>query len=201
MLSVALVVEFPQARDDHCYPWASVDTYLRRTRRAVIRSAESRPSQNSDRVSLRSISHPHRRHTESATPDLFQVAEDFIVHPPPAAGRSVGTYRTQPAWTSRNQPARQCPRKGCYVAADLPRARPTSGTVSFGPDTTASRRSGNIAPREPAKAPAVVTYPRHCVAVLTATSTTATAPPSPPQRRRRWAVPYRNPDGVSHSLR
>jgi hypothetical protein len=60
-------------------------------------------------------------------------------------------------------------------------ALPTSGTVSFGIDTTASRRSGIIASRESAKPPQlVVTYSTATASPSpSATSTTAAALPTP----------------------
>jgi phosphatidylinositol-3-phosphatase len=105
----------------------------------------------------------------------------FVVHACTGSWEEESvTYGTQPACDSTVLARSDTTlRKGRYAAADLPvSAVPTSGAVSFGLDTTASRRSGSIASRESAKAPQlVVTYSNATAAPSpTATSTTATAP-------------------------
>jgi hypothetical protein len=180
---------------------ASADTYLSTdSPGSNFGSAESLTiSQNSDRVLLRfNLALPTGATIESATLQTYSEVADkanFIVHPSTGSWEEASvTYRTQPAWDSKELARSDSGlRKGRYVAADLPvSAVPTSGTVSFGLDTTASRRSGSIASRESAKAPQlVVTYSRATAPPSpTTTSTTATAQPSPTA----------TPTGVSHTL-
>ena len=179
---------------------ASADTYLSTdSPGSNFGSAESLTiSQNSDRVLLRfNLALPTGATIESATLQTYSAVADkanFIVHPSTGSWEEASvTYRTQPAWDSKELARSDSAlRKGRYVAADLPvSAVPTSGTVSFGLDTTASRRSGSITSRESAKAPQlVVTYSTTTAPSPTATSTTATAPPSPSATST----------GVSHTL-
>jgi hypothetical protein len=205
---------------------ASADTYLSTdSPGSNFGSAESLTiSQNSDRVLLRfNLALPTGATIESATLQTYSEAADkanFIVHPSTGSWDEASvTYQTQPAWDSKELARSDSAlRKGRYVAADLPvSAVPTSGTVSFGLDTTASRRSGNIASRESAKAPQlVVTYSRATAPSPSATSTTATGQPSPtatsttatgqpsPTATSTTATgqpsPTATPTGVSHTL-
>jgi hypothetical protein len=193
---------------------ASADTYLSTdSPGSNFGSAESLTiSQNSDRVLLRfNLALPTGATIESATLQTYSEVADkanFIVHPSTGSWEEASvTYRTQPAWDSKELARSDSAlRKGRYVAADLPvSAVPTSGTVSFGLDTTASRRSGSIASRESAKAPRlVVTYSRATASPSpTATSTTATAPPSPTTTSTTATAqpsPTATPTGVSHTL-
>jgi phosphatidylinositol-3-phosphatase len=169
---------------------ASADTYLSiDSPHSNFGSAESLAiSHKSQRALLRfELALPAGAKIESATLQTYSEVRDkahFIVYA--SAGRwdeeSV-TYGTQPAWDSSELARSHTTlRKGKYAAADLPLwAVPTSGTVSFRLDTTASRRSGSIASRESAKAPQlVVTYSTDTASPSpAATSTAAAAAPSP----------------------
>ena len=192
---------------------ASADTYLSTdSPGSNFGSAESLTiSQNSDRVLLRfNLALPTGATIESATLQTYSAVADranFIVHPSTGSWEEASvTYRTQPAWDSKELARSDSAlRKGRYVAADLPvTAVPTSGTVSFGLNTTASRRSGSITSRESAKAPQlVVTYSTATAPPPAATSTTATAPPSPTTTSTTATAPpspSATPTGVSHTL-
>jgi hypothetical protein len=155
-------------------------------------------SQNSERVLLRfKLALPTGATIQSATLQTYSKVPDkahFIVHASADSwDEGSVTYRTQPAWDSTELARSHTKlRKGRYAAADLPvSAVPTSGTVSFGLDTTASRRSGSIASRESAKAPQlVVTYSNATAAPSpTATSATTAAAPSPTTTTTTAAAP------------
>jgi hypothetical protein len=144
-------------------------------------------SQNSERVLFRfNLTFPTGVTIQSATLRTYSEVPDkahFIVHACTGSWEEGSvTYGTQPACDSTVLARSDTTlRKGRYAAADLPvSAVPTSGAVSFGLDTTASRRSGSIASRESAKAPQlVVTYSNATAAPSpTATTTTAAAAPS-----------------------
>jgi hypothetical protein len=169
---------------------ASADTYL--STESPDRNFGSAKSliisQNSERVLLRfNLTFPTGATIQSATLQTYSEVPDkahFIVHACTGSWEEGSvTYGTQPACDSTGLARSDTTlRKGRYAAADLPvSAVPTSGAVSFGLDTTASRRSGSIASRESAKAPQlVVTYSTAAAAPSpTATTTTAAAAPSP----------------------
>ena len=169
---------------------ASADTYLSTdSPDRNFGSAKSLTiSQNSERVLLRfNLTFPTGATIQSATLQTYSEVPDkahFIVHACTGSWEEGSvTYGTQPACDSTVLARSDTTlRKGRYAAADLPvSAVPTSGTVSFGLDTTASRRSGSIASRESAKAPQlVVTYSNATAAPSpTATSATTAAAPSP----------------------
>ena len=193
---------------------ASADTYLSTdSPGSNFGSAESLTiSQNSDRALVRfNLALPTGARIESATLQTYSAVADkanFIVHPSTGSWEEASvTYQTQPAWDSKELARSDSAlRKGRYVAADLPvSAVPTSGTVSFGLDTTASRRSGSITSRESAKAPQlVVTYSTATASPSpTATSTAATEPPSPTTTSATATgqpSPTATPTGVSHTL-
>jgi phosphatidylinositol-3-phosphatase len=179
---------------------ASADTYLSTdSPDRNFGSAKSLTiSQNSERVLLRfNLTFPTGAMIQSATLRTYSEVPDkahFIVHACTGSWEEGSvTYGTQPACDSTVL-ARSATtlRKGRYAAADLPvSAVPASGAVSFGLDTTASRRSGSIASRESAKAPQlVVTYSNATAAPSpTATTTTAAAAPSPTTTTTTAAAP------------
>jgi hypothetical protein len=169
---------------------ASADTYLSTdSPDRNFGSAKSLTiSQNSERVLLRfNLTFPTGATIQSATLQTYSEVQDkahFIVHLCTGSWEEGSvTHGTQPACDSTALARSDTTlRKGRYAAADLPvSAVPTSGAVSFGLDTTVSRRSGRIASRESAKAPQLVmTYSRATAAPSpTTTTTTATAAPSP----------------------
>ena len=183
---------------------ASADTYLSTdSPDRNFGSAKSLTiSQNAERVLLRfNLTFPTGATIQSATLRTYSEVPDkahFIVHACTGSWEEGSvTYGTQPACDSTVLARSDTTlRKGRYAAADLPvSAVPTSGAVSFGLDTTASRRSGSIASRESAKAPQlVVTYSNATAAPSpTATTTTAAAPSPTTTTTTATAVPNAQP--------
>jgi hypothetical protein len=168
---------------------ASADTYLSTdSPDRNFGSAKSLTiSQNSERVLFRfKLALPTGVTIQSATLRTYSEVPDkahFIVHACTGSWEEGSvTYGTQPACDSTVLARSDTTlRKGRYAAADLPvSAVPTSGAVSFGLDTTASRRSGSIASRESAKAPQlVVTYSNATAAPSPTATTTTTAAAAP----------------------
>jgi hypothetical protein len=179
---------------------ASADTYLSTdSPDGNFGSAKSLTiSQNSERVLLRfNLTFPTSATIQSATLRTYSEVPDkahFIVHACTGSWEEGSvTYGTQPACDSTVLARSDTTlRKGRYAAADLPvSAVPTSGAVSFGLDTTASRRAGSIASRESAKAPQlVVTYSNGTAAPSpTATSATTAGAPFPTTTTTTAAAP------------
>ena len=178
---------------------ASADTYLSTdSPDRNFGSAKSLTiSQNSERVLLRfNLAFPTGATIQSATLRTYSEVPDkahFIVHACTGSWEEGSvTYGTQPACDSTALARSDTTlRKGRYAAADLPvSAVPTSGAVSFGLDTTASRRSGSIASRESAKAPQlVVTYSNATAAPSPTATTTTAAAPSPTTTTTTAAAP------------
>jgi phosphatidylinositol-3-phosphatase len=187
LLAVPLSLSSASAATTTVSLGASADTYLSTdSPDRNFGSAKSLTiSHDSERVLLRfNLTFPTGATIQSATLRTYSEVPDkahFIVHACTGSWEEGSvTYGTQPACDSTVLARSDTTlRKGRYAAADLPvSAVPTSGAVSFGLDTTASRRSGSIASRESAKAPQlVVTYSNATAAPSpTATSTTAAAP-------------------------
>ena len=178
---------------------ASADTYLSTdSPDRNFGSAKSLTiSQNAERVLLRfNLTFPTGATIQSATLRTYSEVPDkahFIVHACTGSWEEGSvTYGTQPACDSTALARSDTTlRKGRYAAADLPvSAVPTSGAVSFGLDTTASRRSGSIASRESAKAPQlVVTYSNATAAPSPTATTTTAAAPSPTPTTTTAAAP------------
>jgi len=204
LLAVPLSLSSASAATTTVTLGASADTYLSTySPGRNFGSAKSLTiSQNSERVLLRfNLAFPTGATIQSATLRTYSEVPDkahFIVHACTGSWEEGSvTYGTQPACDSTVLARSNTTlRKGRYAAADLPvSAVPTSGAVSFGLDTTASRRSGSIASRESAKAPQlVVTYSNATAAPSpTATTTTAAAPSPTTTTTTATAVPNAQP--------
>jgi len=199
LLAVPLSLSSASAATTTVSLGASADTYLSTdSPDRNFGSAKSLTiSQNAERVLLRfNLTFPTGATIQSATLRTYSEVPDkahFIVHACTGSWEEGSvTYGTQPACDSTALARSDTTlRKGRYAAADLPvSAVPTSGAVSFGLDTTASRRSGSIASRESAKAPQlVVTYSNATAAPSPTATTTTAAAPSPTPTTTTAAAP------------
>jgi phosphatidylinositol-3-phosphatase len=201
LLAVPLSLNSASAATTTVSLGASADTYLSTdSPYRNFGSAKSLTiSQNSERVLLRfNLTFPTGATIQSATLRTYSEVPDkahFIVHACTGSWEEGSvTYRTRPACDSTVLARSDTTlKKGRYAAADLPvSAVPTSGAVSFGLDTTASRRSGSIASRESAKTPQlVVTYSNAPAAPSpTVTSATTAAAPFPTTPTATAAAPF-----------
>ena len=199
LLAVPLSLNSASAATTTVSLGASADTYLSTdSPYRNFGSAKSLTiSQDSERVLLRfNLTVPTGATIQSATLRTYSEVPSkahFIVHACTGSWEEGSvTYGTQPACDSTVLARSDTKlRKGRYAAADLPvSAVPTSGAVSFGLDTTASRRSGSIASRESAKAPQLVVTYSTSTAAPSPTATTATAEaPSPTTTTATAAAP------------